>query len=195
MTIRIAMVGAGYIANIHAQAIQAQAGVELTALVELYDEKAIPFAERFKITRRYKTVEELLSGGGVDALVIGTPNALHAPQTLAALQAGMHVMVEKPMAMNSVEAQKMIAVSKQSGSRLMVAHCWRFDREVLDHPYQRLRCAYPLGAGGLVHSEEAGWGWCIGRYGHSCHRYSPFPAWRPPARSRICSYRHLLQEL
>jgi predicted dehydrogenase len=131
MTIRIAMVGAGYIANIHAQAIQAQAGVELTALVELYDEKAIPFAERFKITRRYKTVEELLSGGGVDALVIGTPNALHAPQTLAALQAGMHVMVEKPMAMNSVEAQKMIAVSKQSGSRLMVAHCWRFDREVL----------------------------------------------------------------
>jgi predicted dehydrogenase len=66
----------------------------------------------------------------VDALVIGTPNFLHAPQAIAALKAGVHVLVEKPMAMNAREAEKMMNASAQSGATLMVAHCWRFDEDV-----------------------------------------------------------------
>ena len=73
----------------------------------------------------------MLDAGGVDALVIGTPNYLHAPQTIAALKAGVHVMVEKPMAMNADEAYQMLEVSRNSDALLMVAHCWRFDPEVL----------------------------------------------------------------
>jgi predicted dehydrogenase len=62
-------------------------------------------------------------------VVIATPNYLHAPQTIAALEAGIHVMVEKPMAMNSAEAEAMAEASRRSGALLMVAHCWRFDVE------------------------------------------------------------------
>jgi predicted dehydrogenase len=76
-------------------------------------------------------MEELLKDGGVDALVIGTPNFLHAPQTLAALNAGIPVLVEKPMAMNAGEAEQMLSASRKSGAALMVAHCWRFDQDVL----------------------------------------------------------------
>jgi predicted dehydrogenase len=131
MKLRVAIAGAGYIADIHARAINAQPETELAAVVEKFPEKMNAFAAQFGIERRYKTVEELLEDGGVDALVIGTPNYLHAPQTLAALRAGVHVMVEKPMAMNAAEAEEMLATSEASESLLMVAHCWRFEREVV----------------------------------------------------------------
>lgn len=94
-------------------------------------ESMAAFAAEYGIPRQYRTVPDLLADGGVDALVISTPNYLHAPETIAALSAGVHVMVEKPMAMNAHEAGTMLAASQKSGARLMVAHCWRFDEEVL----------------------------------------------------------------
>jgi predicted dehydrogenase len=128
---KIAFAGAGYIINIHARAAKAQKDVELTAVVEKYSDKAEAFAKKFRIKNQYETVEQMLKAGDVDALVIGTPNFLHAPQAIAALKAGVHVMVEKPMAMNAREAEKMMEVSAKSGAKLMVAHCWRFDKDVL----------------------------------------------------------------
>jgi predicted dehydrogenase len=128
---KIAFAGAGYIINIHAQAAQAQKGIELAAVVEKYSDKSAALAEKFNIPNRYETIEELLKGGKVDALVIGTPNFLHAPQAIAALKAGVHVLVEKPMAMNAHQAEKMVEASAQSAAILMVAHCWRFDEDVL----------------------------------------------------------------
>ena len=128
---KIAFAGAGYIINIHARAVKAQKDVELTAVVEKFSDKSAALAQKFQIKDQYHTMEEMLKAGGVDALVIGTPNFLHAPQAIAALKAGVHVMVEKPMAMNTREAEKMKEASEKSGARLMVAHCWRFDKEVL----------------------------------------------------------------
>jgi predicted dehydrogenase len=128
---KIAFAGAGYIINIHAKAAKAQKDVELVAVVEKYADKSVPFAQKFKIKNQYETVEQLLKAGGADALVIGTPNFLHAPQAIAALKAGVHVMVEKPMAMSTREAENMIEAAEKSGATLMVAHCWRFDEEVL----------------------------------------------------------------
>ncbi len=128
---KIAFTGAGYITNIHAQAARNQPDVELVAVVDRYPDNADALARKFKIKHRYESVEQLLEANEVDALVIGTPNYLHAPQTIAALKAGVHVMVEKPMAMNSDEAHQMLELSRKSGALLMVAHCWRFDPEVL----------------------------------------------------------------
>lgn len=128
---KIAFAGAGYIINIHAKAAQAQKGVELDAVVEKYSDKSAALAEKFYIPNRYETIEQLLKAGKVDALVIGTPNFLHAPQAIAALKAGVHVLVEKPMALNARQAEKMIEAGAQSGATLMVAHCWRFDEDVL----------------------------------------------------------------
>lgn len=128
-TLKIAFTGTGYISKVHARAAR-KAGLELTAVVNHRPDSMIEFGKRFGITRRYRTVEMMLKDGGVDALVIGTPNYLHAPQAIAALKAGVHVMVEKPMAMNAREAEKMMEAAEKSGAALMVAHCWRFDEDV-----------------------------------------------------------------
>ena len=127
---KIAFAGTGYINKVHAQAAQ-NLGLELAAVVNHKADSMIEFGKRFGITRQYENVEALLKDGGVDALVVSTPNYLHAPQTIAALNAGVHVMVEKPMAMNANEAEQMNTAAEKSGATLMVAHCWRFDPDVL----------------------------------------------------------------
>jgi len=127
---KIAIAGAGYIAAIHAGAIKNNGG-EVTAVIEKFADKRAEFARRFRIQQQYESVEEALAAFTFDALVIGTPNFLHAPQALAALHTGLAVMVEKPMAMNSAECREMAEASQVSGAPLMVAHCWRFDQDVL----------------------------------------------------------------
>ena len=157
---KIAFAGAGYIINIHAKAAQAQKDVELIAVVEKFSDKSAALAQKFKIKKQYHTVAELLKAGDVDALVIGTPNFLHAPQAIAALKAGVHVMVEKPMAMNTREAEKMLEASAKSGAKLMVAHCWRFDEDVnwLKVQSQKLgKIIRTKGIGVHTHWGPAGW--------------------------------------
>lgn len=157
---KIAFAGAGYIINIHAKAVKAQKDVELVAVVEKYSDKSAAFAQKFRIKNQYHTVEEMLKAGSVDALVIGTPNFLHAPQAIAALKAGVHVLVEKPMAMNIREAEKMMEASEKSGAKLMVAHCWRFDEDVnwLKRESRKLgKIIRTKGYGVHTHWGPAGW--------------------------------------
>ena len=157
---KIAFSGAGYIINIHAQAAKAQKAVELHAVAEKFSDKSAALAKKFKIKNQYHTVEKMLKAGEVDALVIGTPNFLHAPQAIAALKAGVHVMVEKPMGMNVREAEKMMEASAKSGAKLMVAHCWRFDEDVnwLKKESKKLgRIIRTKGYGVHTHWGPAGW--------------------------------------
>jgi predicted dehydrogenase len=130
MPIRIATSGVGYIARLHALSARELPEVELAAVVNHRPESATRFAAEFGVPRVYATLDELLQAGGVDALLVNTPNALHAPETITALRAGLHVMVEKPMAMNAVEAEAMQAAARAAGRQLMVAHCFRFEKEV-----------------------------------------------------------------
>lgn len=127
---KIAFAGTGYISKIHAQAAQ-ELGLEMAAVVNHKTDSMAEFAKRFGISRQYENINTLLKDGDVEGLVIGTPNFLHASQAIAALRVGVHVMVEKPMAMNTREAEKMMDASAKSGAKLMVAHCWRFDEDVL----------------------------------------------------------------
>jgi predicted dehydrogenase len=127
---KIAIAGAGYIAATHARAVQ-NCGAQVAAVVEKYSDKSAAFASQFGIGRQYSTVEQLLKDCEVDALIVGTPNFLHAPQALAALKTGLPVLVEKPMAMNAAQAEQMLTASRKGGAALMVAHCWRFDQDVL----------------------------------------------------------------
>jgi predicted dehydrogenase len=131
MTLKIAFAGTGCISRIHARAAASIDGVGVVAIVNHRPESMRDYAAEFSITRQYPTIESLLADGSVDAISINTPNFLHAPQAVAALEAGVHVLVEKPMAMNAAEAKQMIAASETSGALLMVAHCWRFDEEVV----------------------------------------------------------------
>ena len=129
--IRLAITGAGYISKIHAAAALSLTDVNLVAVVDRYSTSAKSFAKDYNLKHSYENIDQILNDGGIDALVIGTPNYLHAPQAIAALKAGVHVMVEKPMAMNAEEALQMLEASQTTGALLMVAHCFRFDPEVL----------------------------------------------------------------
>lgn len=131
MTIRLALSGAGYIANIHAMAIKSLPDVELSALVDFRPEDTIQFRKIFKIPNVFTTIEELVDSNLADALVICTPNFLHAPQAISALSGGLDVLVEKPMAINLEEALNMEKIANNVQQHLMVAHCWRFDEEAL----------------------------------------------------------------
>ena len=156
---KIAFAGTGSINKVHARAAQ-QCGAELVAVVNHKPATMATFAESFGIARQYESVEALLKDGYVDALVVSTPNYLHAPQTIAALKAGVHVMVEKPMAMNAQEAEQMCAAAKKSGATLMVAHCWRFDPEVLwlkAHAKELGKIIRTKGIGVHTHWGPAGW--------------------------------------
>lgn len=156
---RIAFAGTGFINRIHACAAQ-HCGAELAAVVNHRIDSMTAFADEFGIPHRYQTVEALLTGDDVDALVIGTPNYLHAPQAIVALNAGVHVMVEKPMSMNALEAEQMSEAAQKSGALLMVAHCWRFDPEVLWLKAQLLtlgKIVRTKGVGAHTHSGPRGW--------------------------------------
>jgi predicted dehydrogenase len=160
MTLKVGLSGSGYIANIHARAVKVQMDAELAALVARPSDKAGELAKKFRIKKQYETVEQMLQAGGVDALVIGTPNFLHAPQAIAALEQGVNVMVEKPMAMNVREAEKMIEASLKSGAKLMVAHCWRFDQDVLWLHEQATKMGKIIrtkGYGVHIHWGPSGW--------------------------------------
>lgn len=156
---KIAFAGTGYINKVHAQAAQ-NLGLELVAVVNHKADSMAEFGTRFGIARQYEMVEALLKDGGVDALVISTPNYLHAPQSIAALKAGVNVMVEKPMAMNAAEAEQMNEVADKSGALLMVAHCWRFDPDVLWLKEQSAKLGRILrtkGYGVHTHWGPSGW--------------------------------------
>jgi predicted dehydrogenase len=158
---KIAFAGTGYINKVHAQAAQ-NLGLELAAVVNHKTDSMVEFGKRFGIARQYETVEAMLKEGSVDALVVSTPNYLHAPQTIAALKAGVHVMVEKPMAMNADEAEAMIAAAEKPGARLMVAHCWRFDPDVLWLKEQSSKLGKILRTKGYgVHTHWGPSGWFI----------------------------------
>ena len=88
------------------------------------------FAEKHGIERVTTDWETLVTDRDVDAVIIGTPNNLHAPQALAAIGAAKDVLVEKPMAMNVAEAERMIAAAQAVEVELMVAHMWRYRDEV-----------------------------------------------------------------
>jgi predicted dehydrogenase len=126
---RVALFGCGWIQDFHARAV-VECGHEAVAVANHREETARVFAERHGIARVTTEWEALARDPEVDAVVIGTPNALHAPQTVAALEAGKHVLVEKPMATTVAECDRMIAASRASGAALMVAHCWRFHADV-----------------------------------------------------------------
>ncbi|GAA0936674.1 Gfo/Idh/MocA family oxidoreductase [Nonomuraea longicatena] len=125
---RIAIAGTGYIADYHARAIATEGGT-LVAAVNHRPESLAALSHRHGFSRRYLDLDDLLADGGVDALVIATPNALHAEQAAKALGAGLPVLLEKPMAMTAGEASAIVA-AESPAARVMLAHCLRFDDQV-----------------------------------------------------------------
>ncbi len=76
--------------------------------------------DKYGVPARYASAEEMLANERLDVVSVATPNKYHRELTLAALQAGCHVLCEKPMAMNAAEAREMLAAAEAAGKRLMI---------------------------------------------------------------------------
>jgi predicted dehydrogenase len=112
--LRIGIVGAGKIARgRHLPGFRAIPGVKVVAVCNLRRESAIRVAHEFDIPRVHESWEHLVDDPEVDAVVIGTWPYLHCPITLAALDAGKHVLSQARMAMNAREANRMLARARE----------------------------------------------------------------------------------
>jgi len=122
--IRYAVVGGGQISQ---QAFMPGVGrtdnSELVALVTGDPKKADKLASQYKIKAwSYDQYDALLKSGEIDAVYVATPNFLHLQYAVPALEAGIHVLLEKPMASSVQEAEQILAAQKKSGAKLMIAY-------------------------------------------------------------------------
>ncbi|HOF89177.1 MAG TPA: Gfo/Idh/MocA family oxidoreductase [Armatimonadota bacterium] len=121
-TLGVAMIGCGSIAtHRHAPEAAAHPQVKLLTLCDPVLARAKALADTFGGTP-CADWRAAVAQPAVDAVVVACPNYLHAPVTIAALQAGKHVLCEKPMATSAAEATAMMAAAKASGKTLMIAH-------------------------------------------------------------------------
>lgn len=120
-TFKIGLVGAGSIARAHADANKKLADVEITSLAEAVEDRGRAFAAEYGIPNFYTDYQQMLADPELDGVIVCLPNFLHAPVSIAAMKAGKHVLVEKPMALNSEAAAEMAAVAQQTGRTLMIA--------------------------------------------------------------------------
>jgi 1,5-anhydro-D-fructose reductase (1,5-anhydro-D-mannitol-forming) len=98
-------------------AIQAEERSRLYGIVTRDPAKAAPYG-----TRTWTTLDEALTDSAIDAVYVGTPVFLHAPQTIQSLRAGKHVICEKPMAINEAAARGMVQAAEESGRTFGVAY-------------------------------------------------------------------------
>lgn len=124
--LRVGVIGCGSIAqHRHLPEYKSNKNVEIVAVCDIHEGRAQEVAEKYGV-KSFTSYEELLNSSLVDAVSICTPNYLHAPISIAALNVGVHVLCEKPMATSKEEAEAMIAAAEENGKKLMIAHNQRF---------------------------------------------------------------------
>jgi predicted dehydrogenase len=130
--LRIGVLGSGIInRDFHLPVLRNHPQAQVVAAGNLRPESLQRLAADFNIPKTYTDFAALAADPDIDAVINGLPNYLHAPVTIQMLQAGKHVLCEKPMAMNVAEGEQMIAAAQQAKRTLMIAHMWRFDRETI----------------------------------------------------------------
>ena len=129
--IGIGVVGAGAIAQVaHLPVLSKMRGVRLLAICDNDRPKARALADRFEVPDTYTDIEDLLEADGLDAVVIATPNHLHEPHVLSAIAAGVDVLCERPMALTTRGAERIVNAAERAGRKVAVANNHRFRSDV-----------------------------------------------------------------
>lgn len=127
--LRAGVIGTGFIGPVHVEALR-RLGVPVTALCDL-PERVRPAAERLGIPNAFDDYRELVRSPEVDVVHITAPNRFHHPMALAALQAGKHVVCEKPLAMNCRQTRQIVQRARQARTVFAVNYNVRFYPAVL----------------------------------------------------------------
>lgn len=129
MSVKVAIIGCGGIGTAkHLPSLSKVEEVEVVAFCDIIIERAEKAREKFgtEDAKVYTDYKEMLAEGSYDAVHVCTPNSSHAELSIAALEAGSHVMCEKPMAKTSEEARAMIEAAKRTGKKLTIGYQNRF---------------------------------------------------------------------
>ena len=148
--LQVAVVGCGGIANQkHFPALKSQADkCEIVAFCDIIRERAEKAAKEYgtEDAKVYEDYNEMLKDENIDVVHVCTPNVAHCPITVAAFEAGKHVLCEKPMAATTEDAQKMMDAWKKSGKKFTIGYQNRFDgcmEEIRQEIYDRLSEPFP----------------------------------------------------
>jgi predicted dehydrogenase len=129
--LRVGIIGAGTITwYSHLPGYSRLPDVEVVALCDLDEVRAQKLADEFGVPRTFADYEIMLRQETLDVVSVCTPNALHAPMTIAALEAGAHVLCEKPMAVTTAEAQAMTDAARRTGRKLSIGWHHRFRTDI-----------------------------------------------------------------
>ena len=112
--IKAAVVGTGFIGVVHVEALR-RLGIEVTGVVGSSPERVREKARTQALPEPYESFEAMLADPRVDVVHITSPNDLHQPQARAALEAGKHVICEKPLGMDSSETAELLRLAEHSG--------------------------------------------------------------------------------
>jgi predicted dehydrogenase len=127
--LRVAIVGTGGIANgKHMPALSKQPQVEMVAFCDIIEERAQKAAKEYGVegAKVYTDYRQLLEDKSIDVVHVCTPNDSHAEISIAAMEAGKHVMCEKPMAKTAEGARRMVETAKRTGKKLTIGYNNRY---------------------------------------------------------------------
>lgn len=144
-TIRTAIFGTGFMGRVHLEAVRRVAGVEAAAIAARNLEAARKLGAAFSVPLITADFHEVLRDPSIDAVHICTPNAQHFSMAKQALEAGKHVLSEKPLTTTSAESEELIAVAAKKGLRNCVCHNLRYYPMV-----QQMRCLREAGELGEI---------------------------------------------
>jgi predicted dehydrogenase len=150
--LRVGVVGFGWAGQQHMAAYHRIPGVELVAIAGQETEVGAELAEKFDVPTVVADWQDLVAIEGLDAVSVAVPTFLHAPIAIAALEAGLHVLSEKPIARTAVEGQAMVDAARAAGRVLDVAFNHRRRGDV-----QTLRRIIERGDLGRLYHGRASW--------------------------------------
>jgi predicted dehydrogenase len=168
--VRIGVIGCGAIAQgAHLPIIQDSESETLQAVCDIKPLLAKKVGQRYGALKVYTKIDDILNDQEIEAVIIALYHDDHPELAIEALRRGKHVLVEKPMAMKSVDAIRMVKEAKQSNRHLMVGYMWRYDRGT-ESSLQKLQSG-SLGEVNfaLAGGEEGIHGWEAGALRHIFH--------------------------
>lgn len=127
--LRVGLVGAGYISEFHAHALQRVSNARIVGIADVVNARATALAARFNIPKVFPSMEAMMKEG-VDVIHILTPPNTHAQLAVTALESGCHVLVEKPLAINAEEVDRISAAAAAAQKSVCVNHSMLYDRFV-----------------------------------------------------------------
>lgn len=130
MTVRIGVVGLGYWGQNYPRVLRDVPGARLSALVDEDKARLERAGARWPDVPRYASIEEMLDAGTTDAVVVGTPAATHFEVGMRCLEAGLHLIVEKPLATTGEEARKLDEFAREQQKVLLVGHTFLYSTRV-----------------------------------------------------------------